>query len=47
MFLMLPLPEYRDEQGVQEQDRGDIIQAPRLLGHHPVGYGYGVGDPRD
>ena len=36
---------YLDEQGIQEQDRVDLIHKPRLPGHHLVGYG--VGDPRD
>ena len=36
---------YLDEQGIQEQDRVDLIQGPRLPGQDLVGYG--VGDPRD
>ena len=36
---------YLDEQGIQEQDRIDRVQGPRLPGQGLVGYG--VGDPRD
>ena len=36
---------YLDEQGIQEQDRIDRIQGPRLPGQGLVGHG--VGDPRD
>ena len=36
---------YLDEQGIQEQDRIDRVQRPRLPGQGLVGHG--VGDPGD